>query len=238
MRLCFPLAIEFLALTMSCGMAWAQTAASSARVVAEEQIALQAETVIGAPLPAPLTPPGCERLAIIDMRSTDDGWTTATLAGDAPEAGGGVLAWRGAGESMSGFLRGDDGRRWRIIAADTGSSLELVDVDRLPPCAEIPSRASAEALVHVREGGLAEAGMLAACDTGRPIDVLVVYTAAARTTAGGKSAIEGQITAAIAAANASYGNSRINARLNLLMQTETDYVSLSLIHISEPTRQP
>jgi hypothetical protein len=191
----------------------------------EEQIALQTETVIGAPLPAPLTPPGCERLAIIDMRSTDDGWTTATLSGDAPEAGGGVLAWRGAGESMSGFLRGDDGRRWRIIAAETGSRLELVDVDRLPPCAEIPSRASAEALVHAHEGGLVDAGMLAACDTGRPIDVLVVYTAAARTTAGGKSAIEGQITAAIAAANASYGNSRINARLNLLMQTETDYVS-------------
>jgi len=225
MRQRSPLAIEFLGLTLSCGMAWAQTAPSSTRVVVEEQIALPTETVIGAPLPAPLTPPGCERLAIIDMRNTDDGWTTATLAGDVPEAGGGVLAWRGAGESMSGFLRGDDGRRWRIIAADTGSRLELVDVDRLPPCAEIPSRASAEALVHAHEGGLVDAGMLAACDTGRPIDVLVVYTAAARATAGGKSAIEGQITAAIAAANASYGNSRINARLNLLMQTETDYVS-------------
>ncbi|MEY4842487.1 MAG: hypothetical protein RJA12_1211, partial [Planctomycetota bacterium] len=127
MRQCSILAVEFLILSMSCGMAWAQTAASSARVVVEEQIALQTETLIGTPLPAPLTPPGCERLAIIDMRNTDDGWTTATLAGDAPEAGGGVLAWRGAGESMSGFLRGDDGRRWRIIAADTGSSLKLVD---------------------------------------------------------------------------------------------------------------
>ena len=219
------LAIKSVTVALLCGVVWAQTAPSSTRVVADEPIALQTETLIGTPLPAALTPPGCERLAITDIRSTDDGWITATLAGDAPEAGGGVLAWRGAGESMSGFLRGDDGRRWRIIAAETGSRLELVDTDRLPPCAEIPSRESAEALVHVREGGLAEAGMLAACDTGRPIDVLVVYTAAARATAGGKSSIEGQITAAIAAANASYGNSRINARLNLLMQTETDYVS-------------
>ncbi|HAN16687.1 MAG TPA: hypothetical protein DCP73_14325, partial [Chloroflexi bacterium] len=94
--------------------------------------------------------------------------------------------------------------------------LEFVDADRLPGCADIPAPQELPAQASMR---------MAACDDGKPVDVLVLYTAAARAQAGSKTAIEGQIAAAIAAANAAYANSRINARLNLLLQMETDYVS-------------
>ena len=188
-----------------------------ARDVDRLEIASSLVPAIGAPLPAPLAPPGCERLLLAELGESADGWTTARFAGDAPEDGSGVLVWRGAGDDVGGMLLGDDGRRWRIVSLeDGGSRLEFVDADRLPPCADLPApplpRADAPA-------------SLAACDDGKPIDVLVLYTAAARAQAGSKTAIEGQVTAAIAAANAAYSNSRINARLNLVLQMETDYSS-------------
>lgn len=89
--------------------------------------------------------------------------------------GGGVLVIRG--NEVSGFLRGDDGRRWRILASDTGvSSLDWIDESRLPPCAGSPAptpNLNQQARAVPING-------LAACDTGKPVDVLVLYTAAAK----------------------------------------------------------
>jgi|GEM_PF-660821 len=251
-------------------------AAETSRIAPAAQLEISVAAAVGSFLPLSLIAPGCEQLVITSTHITDDGWITATLSGETPEAGSGVLVWRdvqaGGGAnreinsdinretkantntnanqnptahhaatatdhsniSMSGFLRGDDGRRWRIIALENGDSrLEFVDADRLPPCAEIPSRDAMPRMIRhdahnhgdLFEGGLGETGMLAACDDGKPIDLLVLYTAAARASVGGKAAIEGQITAAVAAANSSYVSSHINARLNLLLQVETDYVS-------------
>lgn len=171
----------------------------------------------GAPLPAPLTPPGCERLLLANLQEDAGGWTTARFTGDTAEAGSGVLVWRGQGEDVGGMLLGDDGRRWRIVSMeDGGSRLEMVEADRLPPCADLPAPPALRANAPAQ---------LAACDDGKPIDVLVLYTAGARAQAGSKTAIEGQITAAIAAANTAYANSQITTRLNLVLQMETDYTS-------------
>ncbi|MBU6209244.1 MAG: zinc-dependent metalloprotease, partial [Planctomycetes bacterium] len=201
------------------------TAASAAQMVSPaiervvDRLSIDASliAVTGAPLPAPLTPPGCERLLLADLQEDASGWTTARFAGDTPESGSGVLVWRGLGEDVGGMLLGDDGRRWRIVSMeDGGSRLEIVDTDRLPPCADLPAPPALKIGVPAQ---------LAACDDGKPIDVLVLYTAAARAQAGSKTAIEGQITAAIGAANTAYANSQIGARLNLVLQMETDYTS-------------
>jgi len=55
------------------------------------------------------------------------------------------------------------------------------------------------------------------------IDVMVVYTAAARVGAGGTSGIQTLIDLAIAEANTCYQNSSINARLNLVYRGEVAY---------------
>jgi hypothetical protein len=187
------------------------------RIVDRASIDASLVAMEGAPLPAPLTPPGCERLLLTDLQEDASGWTTARFSGDAADAGSGVLVWRGQGQDVGGMLLGDDGRRWRIVSMEDGASrLEIVDTDRLPPCADLPAPPALRANTPAQ---------LAACDDGKPVDVLVLYTAAARAQAGSKPAIEGQITAAIGAANAAYANSQISARLNLVLQMETDYTS-------------
>lgn len=60
-------------------------------------------------------------------------------------------------------------------------------------------------------------------DDGSVIDVLVVYTPAARNAAGGVTAIQNLINLAIAQTNTSYANSNIRQRLNLVYVGEIAY---------------
>ena len=55
------------------------------------------------------------------------------------------------------------------------------------------------------------------------IDLLVVYTPAARVGAGGTNGINAIIDAAVDEANAAYENSQVNARLRLVYRTEINY---------------
>ncbi len=64
-------------------------------------------------------------------------------------------------------------------------------------------------------------------DDGSVIDVLVVYTPAARSAAGGVTAIQNLINLAIAQTNTSYANSNINQRLNLVYMGEIAYTESS-----------
>jgi len=61
-------------------------------------------------------------------------------------------------------------------------------------------------------------------DNGSQIDVLVIYTVAARNAAGGAAAIQNLITSAISVTNVSYNNSAVAPRLNLVGMSETSYV--------------
>ena len=61
-------------------------------------------------------------------------------------------------------------------------------------------------------------------DDGSQIDVLVVYTAAARNAAGGVTAIQNLITSARDVTNVSYNNSAVTPRLNLVGMSEVTYV--------------
>lgn len=60
-------------------------------------------------------------------------------------------------------------------------------------------------------------------DDGSMIDVMVLYTPAARNWAGGTSAIEALAHAAIDAANNAYNNSQINTQVRLVYLGETNY---------------
>ncbi len=56
------------------------------------------------------------------------------------------------------------------------------------------------------------------------IDVMIVYTQAAREYAGGEDAMQADVLAAVGGANAVFENSGINVELNLVFQAEVDYV--------------
>jgi hypothetical protein len=60
-------------------------------------------------------------------------------------------------------------------------------------------------------------------DTGKYIDVMVVYTAAARSGAGGTTAMENLIDLAVSETNTGYNNSGVTQRLRLVHTAEVDY---------------
>jgi hypothetical protein len=60
-------------------------------------------------------------------------------------------------------------------------------------------------------------------DDGSIIDVMVVYTGAARSAAGGTTAIQNLIDQAVSESNTGYGNSFVDPRLNLVHTAEVNY---------------
>ncbi len=73
----------------------------------------------------------------------------------------------------------------------------------------------------------APVGEPANLDNGSVVDVMVVYTAAARSAAGGTSAMESLIDLAVTETNDSYDSSGVNFNLNLVHSEETSYVEAS-----------
>lgn len=71
--------------------------------------------------------------------------------------------------------------------------------------------------------GDAPRGVVSGCDDGTVIDMLVVYTATARSAAGGTAAIEARIAAAITDTNAAFANSLVDTSVNLVHTEEVAY---------------
>ncbi|MHC4709846.1 MAG: M12 family metallo-peptidase [Planctomycetota bacterium] len=103
---------------------------------------------------------------------------------------------------------------YRIRSLGTGGHVaQEIDDTSFPSCATDGEHA-------VRNGGVAGD---AAADGGSAIDVLVVYTPQARSAMGGTSAIQAEITLAVANANAAYTASLINTQLNVVHTAEVNY---------------
>ena len=68
-----------------------------------------------------------------------------------------------------------------------------------------------------------DADPAARADSGSLIDVMVLYTPAATTSAGGPSAIASRINLAVSETNTSYGNSGINQRVRLVHSEQVEY---------------
>jgi peptidyl-Asp metalloendopeptidase len=156
------------------------------------------------------------------------------LLDEADELADGGQAWSGRieGESLSqvvlvqrdDILAGDVFFRdavYQVRPAGGGlHTVSQIDQSALPPEMEplpVPLGAAAEAAPG-------EAVSRATADDGSMVDVLVVYTPAARLAAGGTAAMLAEIDLAVALTNASYGNSQVSQRLQLVRALEVSYV--------------
>ncbi len=143
---------------------------------------------------------------------------------------GGGRSWTGHVEGVphslvtlvewKGMFAGDivlPGADYQVRHAGDGVyAVHQIDQAAFPPEAEpvaIPSSLQ----------GAEASTAVPAVDTGAVIDVLVVYTAEARQAAGGTAEIEALINLAVAETNASYANSLISQRLNLVYMDEVAY---------------
>lgn len=117
---------------------------------------------------------------------------------------------------------------------DAGAGIQRVgqvDVQRVPPCGvRTGSKESSDGI----ESPQSVAGPATPSTADSPlspppapgetvVDLLVVYTPAAREGAGGIDGMSALIDVAVAEANAAFENSQVNARLRLVYRTEVDY---------------
>jgi len=122
-------------------------------------------------------------------------------------------------QTVVGSILTGGGRSFRLRRDASGIQvIEEIDLKELPPEGDptpVPGRRGA------REGVSA----VDTCTTDGPdqIDVMVVYTQAARVGAGGQDAMEAQIQLAKEQSNQSYINSNINQRLRLVHIAEVAY---------------
>jgi len=106
------------------------------------------------------------------------------------------------------------GAVYRIgYAADGTQVLEQIDQSALPADAEPESVPPAPAASD-------DSQIPAAADTVSQIDVMVLYTAAARAAAGGTAAIQAEVNVAVASANQAYANNGLVQRLRLVFAGE------------------
>ena len=121
------------------------------------------------------------------------------------------------GASLAGFIESPDGI-YEIVPRGRGtSSLVLLDTGRFPQ--------EAESLVPTSQPDLTASSFSAAShpDPQGRIDVMILYTPAARIAAGGTDNIRATAQAAVDAANTAYANSQITTRLRLVHTQEVAY---------------
>jgi len=168
----------------------------------------------------------------VELNLFDDANLTAVRIGTEKSADGESESWIGRiegmsvgqavltvnGEVLAGTINTDDGRLFEI--RPTGKGLHLIR--------ELSPSAFPEDLEPVHDQTLTTSDRIesdppAEFDTGSTIDVMVLYTPAARTTAGGTAAMNTEVENAIALANTGYQNSGVTQRLRLVYKGEISY---------------
>jgi hypothetical protein len=120
------------------------------------------------------------------------------------------------GEVVVGNIMTADGKTYQIRYTGNGvHSLRQIDQSKFPR--------EAQPIKPQKSGGPKVAGDTCSTDPPTDIDVMVVYTAAARTGAGGNDAMEATVYLAVAETNQSYLNSQITQRLRLAHFEEVSY---------------
>jgi peptidyl-Asp metalloendopeptidase len=117
---------------------------------------------------------------------------------------------------VSGNITTEDGAVYQLRYAGNGvHSVRQIDHSKFAEEAEpIPVEPTRDA---------EDTGLQTMADTGSTIDVMVVYTAAARSAAGGASAMTSLINLAVSETNTSYSNSGITQRIRLVHKAEVSY---------------
>jgi len=141
------------------------------------------------------------------------GHVEGTLYGDA--------AFVLSGNALTGSVTRGDGKIYELRTAEDGTQWSLeIDQSQLP--GERDPFPMPENLSHT--AALAEPDAASYSDDGSTIDVMVLYTPAARQAAGGSSAMQQMVQLGIALTNQGYINSGVIQRVRLVDTRETNYV--------------
>ena len=108
------------------------------------------------------------------------------------------------------------GGLYRLHGGADGYAIEQIDTSVLPR--ELPP------IAPVINPADAVVGPMAAQDDGSQIDLMVVYTPAARAAAGGTAAMNALIDLSVSNSNTAYANSGVTQRLRLVHRVEVSYV--------------
>ena len=118
-----------------------------------------------------------------------------------------------------------DGRSFEITA-DAGGEYDVVELN---PAAFPTEDAPLDAPDLVADASASSGTVSALADGANEIDVMVLWTPAARNAVGGtQSAVESLVLAAVANANVAYTNSQVNARLRLVHAAEVSFAEGSI----------
>jgi hypothetical protein len=127
-----------------------------------------------------------------------------------------------AGDVLTGSIFVPGRNPFQISYAGNGvHTIAELDPGKFPSCGNHDLPPIPKAAVAVQKAGGGTPAMAADGET--QIDIMVVYTAAARTGAGGTNGIESLVDAAIAEANEVYVNSGVDVALNLVYRGEVTY---------------
>lgn len=187
--------------------------------------------VDAAPLAA-LSPRGGDRLRF----DLFDGFGPVGIFEKRDDFGAQSVSWSGRLEGLPGgyfvltahrgavhaHIDTADGRVFELRTHANGH-YELLEKDaaQFAGCGTGTAHAKRAPALAAREP--APAGAAPRGDDGSRIDVLVLYTTAARIAAGGTNGIESLIVTSVNLTNSSYGNSLVNPRLRLVHMAETSY---------------
>lgn len=134
---------------------------------------------------------------------------------------------------LAGNIRSMDGSSYQVRYCPEGfHETRTIDDSKYPECGVGPEHYVAEngrgkdsARISPSTATSEKSSVVA--DDGTIFDVMVVYTPAARTAAGGTTAMEGLINLAIGETNVAYANSGITPRVRLVHQEEIAYTESS-----------
>lgn len=193
------------------GEAW-PAAAQSWQVSARLDVLRAAPPRLGLPLAA-----GVRTAELRDFeRRAADSYTWRGRWAD----GEGSVTLTVVGRELAGLIEAGP-EVYELVPKGKGTAdLVLLDSDGFPECGTSERQA-----VRTEEPSVlaATGAAQSAADSAGRIDVMVLYTPAARTGAGGTSAIKAVAQAAVDAANTAYANSQITQRLRLVHTQEMPY---------------
>lgn len=149
-----------------------------------------------------------EALTLEIERHAEDRYT---WRGSLDDAGDYPAVLSVAGDAVAGFISAPEGI-WELVPSTVAGESWLIELDgdRMPPCRG-PVDPGPDGPAHPSAGAVS-----ALSDSGDQVDVLLMYSPAARDAAGGVSQISAQAQAAVDSANTVFANSGMRMRFRVV----------------------
>ncbi len=213
-----------------------KSATKSAEVVRSRQVVLNTSVLKSLPSDVSAARPQSIRISFFDDTSLTVEFTRVDSIGMTGKAFHGTV--KGVANSSvvlvedAGVISGNVNilnDRFQIRNfGEAGHVMRQIDVAALPPDhIAMPTNSALTVPAKARNPG--EAAISTAVDDGSTIDVMVVYTPAARISQGGTNAMKSLIDLGIADTNAAYANSGVTQRVRLVYAGEVNYLETNLL---------